>query len=173
MDAGQYQRRYAVGVLQSSKGDFRLSFLHLPRWKAHTLVLDVLRSTIYRVDTYDSGEDDWLLTPFVDLAQARQEFTFQQVELGEDAVRFRIAQSYVTTEKMASEGLHDALPLAFVAGFAMLCFIAHNHPHFDGLWWADDYDPDNYSCPRGMISPVQLREAHRGARPDYPIVCLS
>ena len=30
-------------------------------------------------------------------------------------------------------------------------YIADRRPDLDGVWWADRYDPESYSAPRGVI----------------------
>lgn len=109
---------------------------------------------IYRVEYYDDEIADWILLAFLDEARAREEFLSVQDDLEE--VRFRSLLDYVPTRMMAQEVLHDELPLAFVRDFALLCYVAHNFPRFDGLWWQDRLAPAVYSAPRGMIFPSHL-----------------
>lgn len=35
-----------------------------------------------------------------------------------------------------------------------------------GIWWKDDYDPENLSCPRGGIFPERIDEFDRSPRSD-------
>ena len=49
---------------------------------------------------------------------------------------------------------------------AVLPLYAELGPHgldFDGVWWADDYDPSVLSCPRGVVSPSKVNRWARTA----------
>lgn len=109
--------------------------------------------TRYEVHTYDDELNSTYVQTFDTLEAAQAEEAVY--EDGEPSAVKEVA-GYLLTRKGAARACHSALTHAFVFDFALGFYVEDTMPDIDGIWWADDDAPENYSAPRGAIFPSRL-----------------
>jgi hypothetical protein len=106
------------------------------------------RKDLFRVNFYDSENDETRYLMFESETDARTEAAEY------DSKVIRQKNRFFGTPKLWETSLHrpDA-----VMSFDLLCPIyAEQALDLDGAWWADKFDPDHLSAPRGVIVSAKL-----------------
>ena len=87
----------------------------------------------------------------------------EEAEYAEVETKFEVVATFAATETFADTtvkagDLHVEQILATV-------WVQETDNDFEGVWWEDDYDPDNLSAPRGVIVPKHLKTWVASATP--------
>jgi hypothetical protein len=112
--------------------------------------------------------DEWSYFLCRSSEEAAQETEFYDIPPGEgpapDGSCIESVEEIVLTEKGIAglERWHDP-QWGYDGALILFCreVIAAEDPDIVGIWWNDDYDPVNLSCPRGGIFPDRIDEFER------------
>lgn len=115
----------------------------------------------WKISTWDEDEEDyrWFLTT----KESEVEFEREEAEYAEVETKFEVVATFAATETFADTtvkagDLHVEQILATV-------WVQETDNDFEGVWWEDDYDPDNLSAPRGVIVPKHIKTWVASATP--------
>ena len=106
---------------------------------------------LWRHSFFDEELDDWRYSDYATKAEAEGE-----LGSGYDQEKVEPVKGGLTaTPKLSQKSLRGKIDPLEVMDLLVTAY-AEDELDCDGVWWADDLDPENLSAPRGVIFPSKL-----------------